>query len=138
MAKKREVTIGKFNITEQGCELQARVGFSLKMFDGDQPIEHVMGIDMSMTKDQLIHLAISTIVIDAQKIMRGLESHAKVREFTGKILGYKDIYPGVRRVSVTKDMSPADIRAKAKSDPAFRKSLMDELMALEDEDVVEE
>jgi hypothetical protein len=134
MAKKREVTIGKFNINEVGCELQARIGFSLKMFDGDTPVEHVAGIDFSMTKDQIVGLAIKSITIDLQKILRGLETHAKAREFTGKVLTYADVYPGVRRtVSISRDMSPADIRAKAKSDPDFRAKLMAELMELEDE-----
>lgn len=138
MAKKREVTLGKFSVNEQGCELQARIGFSLKMFEDDASVEHVAGIDFSMTKSQLIDLAVKSITIDLQKILRGLGTHAKAREFCGQVLGYKDVYPGVRRVvSVTKDMSPAEVKARCKNDPAYRAALMAELEAMEDEDMAD-
>ena len=135
MAKKRDIQLGKFNITEAGCELVARITFSLKLFEGDIAVEHVAGIDLSMGKDKLLTLALSTIVIDLQKILRGFDSHAKVREFLGKTLMLSDIYPGkTGRVSVARDMSPDEIRAKCKNDPDFRKALMAELAEMEDED----
>jgi hypothetical protein len=136
MAKKREVTISSMKVTEQGCELKAKVGFALKMFEGDAPIDHVMNIDFSMTLVQLVMLALKSIVIDAQKIMRTLGSHAKVFTFTENTLGYGDVYPATRatRVSVARDMTPGEIKTRCKTDGAFRKALMAELMEMEDEE----
>ena len=135
MAKKRIVEVGKFAVNDMGCELKAKVTFSLKMFEGDTPQEHVANIDLSIDKAKLIDLAMSTIVIDLQKRCRELENHGKVRDLTKNTLHKADIWPGKRTVSVARDMTPEQIRAKAKSDPVFRKALMAELAEMEDEDM---
>jgi hypothetical protein len=138
MAKKREVAISNMKVVGDGVELAARITFGLSMFKGDPSVEHVMSINFSMKLTQLVMLAIKSIVIDAQKYMRDtLQTHAKVREWTGRELGYTDVYPGVRaaRVSVARDMTPDEIRVKCKTDKAFRTALMAELAEMEDEDV---
>jgi hypothetical protein len=132
MAKKRDITISTMRVTDAGCELKAKVGFALKLFEGDTAIDHVMNIDFSMTLVQLIMLALKSIVVDAQKIMRGLGSHSKVFTMTEKTLSYADIYTSEKRVSVKADMTPEQIRAKAVSDPKFRAELMAELMEMQD------
>jgi hypothetical protein len=132
MAKKRIVEVGKFAVNEQGAEIKAKVTFSLKMFEGDVAQEHVANFDLSVSKAKMIDLAMSTIVIDLQKRCRELETHAKVRDFTKNTLHSADIWPGKRTVSVTKDMTPEQIRAKAFADPKFRAELMAELMEMQD------
>lgn len=133
MAKKREITISKFNVTDAGCELKAKATFSLKMFEGDVAQEHVANFDLSMTKERLVSLAMNTVVIDLQKHCRTLEKHSKVRELTANVLGMKDVYPGRGAVTVRREMSPAEIVEKAKNDPAYRAVLMAQLAAMQDE-----
>ena len=133
MAKKREISISKFNVTDAGCELKAKATFSLKMFEGDVAQEHVANFDLSMTKERLVALAMNTVVIDLQKHCRTLETHAKVRALTANVLGMKDIYPGRGAITVKRDMSPEEIVAKAKSDPKYRAELMAHLAVMQDE-----
>lgn len=133
MAKKREITIGKFNVTDAGCELKAKATFSLKMFEGDTAQEHVANFDLSMTKERLVALAMNTIVIDLQKHCRTLETHAKVRDLTRSVLGMKDVYPGRGVVVSKRDLTPEEIAAKAKADPKYRAELMAQLAAMQDE-----
>ena len=136
MAKKRVVEISKFNVTEAGAEIKAKVTFGLKLFEGDDAQEHTANFDLSLSKAKLIDLAMSTVVIDFQKICRATGAHSKVRDLTKQSVGSSVIWPGKRTVSVTKDMSPEQIREKAKKDPEFRKALMAELMEMEDEDTI--
>lgn len=133
MAKKREITISKFNVTDAGCELKAKATFSLKMFEGDGAQEHVANFDLSMTKERLVALAMNTVVIDLQKHCRTLEQHSKVRELTRNVLGMKDVYPGRGTVVMKREMTPEEIIAKAKNDPIYRKALMDQMAAMQDE-----
>lgn len=133
MAKKREITISKFNVTDAGCELKAKATFSLKMFEGDGAQEHVANFDLSMTKERLVALAMNTVVIDLQKHCRTLEQHSKVRELTKNVLGMKDVYPGRGTVVMKREMTPEEIIAKAKNDPIYRKALMDQMAAMQDE-----
>jgi hypothetical protein len=139
MAKKRDITISNLKVTDKGCELAAKIGFALKMDNSDVAVDHVMNINFSMTLMQLVMIALKGIVIDAQKIMRVMGTHAKVRTWTGNVLGYSDVYPSTRavRVSVARDMTPEEIRGRCKTDKAFRASLMAELEAMEDEDTAE-
>lgn len=138
MAKKQDVTVTRFNMVGDGVELAARIVFGLSLFKGDESIEHVANIDFSMTKAQLVSLVIKSIVIAIQKIGRDVcESHAKMRIFTGNTLSYLDVFPGTRRaaVSVARDMTPSEIRERAKNDAKFRADLMAELMAMEDDEI---
>jgi hypothetical protein len=132
MAKKRDITISNLNVTKEGCELSAKIGLSLKLFEGDTAMDHVLNINMSMTLTQLVMLALKSIVIDAQKIMRTLGSHAKVYTWTDTVKTYADIYAAERKVSIKADMTPEQIRTKAFADPKFRAELMAELMEMQD------
>jgi hypothetical protein len=132
MAKKRDITISNMRVTDSGCELVAKIGLSLKLYEGDVATDHVMNINMSMTLTQLIMLALKSIVIDAQKIMRSLGTHAKVYTWTETPKTYADIYAAERKVSVKADMTPEQIRVKAFADPKFRAELMAELMEMQD------
>ena len=132
MAKKRVVEISKFNVTEQGAEIKAKVTFGLKLFEGDDAQEHVANFDLSLSKAKLIDLAMSTVVIDFQKICRATGAHSKVRDLTRQSIGSSVIWPGRRTVSVTRDMTPEQITAKCKVDKDFRKALMKELEEMED------
>ena len=138
MAKKREITISKFNVTDVGCELKAKATFSLKMFEGDVAQEHVANFDLSMTKERLVALAMNTVVIDLQKHCRTLETHAKVRALTANVLGMKDIYPGRGKIVVKRELTEAEKEAlvlkaleKAKTDPAYKAMLLKELDEVE-------
>ena len=132
MAKKREITISKFNVTDAGCELKAKATFSLKMFEGDGAQEHVANFDLSITKERLVALAMNTVVIDLQKHCRTLEQHSKVRELTKNVLGMKDVYPGRETVTHVREMSLEDIEKKALSDPEYRKALIARLERVQD------
>lgn len=135
MAKKREVNISRMNVVGDKVELAARITFGLAMFKGDTPVEHVMNIDFSMTLLQLVMLAIKSIVIDAQKYMRDkLGTHAKVREWTGNTLGYKDVYPGVRVATMQKAMTDEELIAELK-----KRGLVDRFIdeVKDDEDAAE-
>jgi hypothetical protein len=126
MAKKRTITGQVFNLTEKGVELKFKAGFSLKLDNTDVGQEHVANFDLSMTKDDAIDLMVSTLVIDAQKIMRASGSHAKAREFTKDVISWKRLYPGTRTV-IKKEMTLAEIAEKAKTDPAYRAELLKQL-----------
>jgi hypothetical protein len=123
MAKKREINVASFNMTDAGVELKAKVTFSLKLFEGDVAQEHVANMDLSMSKDAAIKAIMSSEVIDFQKVCRATGDHAKVRALTAKTIGYKDIHPEGRTV-VKREMSEADIIAKAKNDPVFRAAIL--------------
>ena len=97
MAKKREFTKTRFNVTPQGIEIAGKIKFSLKMFDGDTPQEHVVNFDCSFTEEEFLKTFIGQLVVDMQnRIFRPLGSHAKVREVTANTLTKSDIYKGER------------------------------------------
>lgn len=133
MAKKRNIIVSLFKHTAEGSQIKARVDFSLKLFEGDVSQEHTMNLDLLLPKGKLEALAANTVVIDVQKRLRELGDHAKVRAWTSSPVTYDRAYPGRGAITVKREMTPEEIREKAKNDPVYRAKLMAELMGLQDE-----
>jgi len=92
-----------------------------------------MNLDLLLPKGKLEALAANTVVIDVQKILRGLGDHSKVRAWTATPVTYDRAYPGRGVIVQKREMTPEEIAAKAKADPAYRARLMAELAAMQDE-----
>ena len=139
MAKKRDITISTLKCVNDQLQIVARVNHSCKMDDTDTPQDHTTNFDLLVSLKDFVAKTFSTLVIDWQKIGRTSGSHAKMRILEAEPVTWPILYPGVRavRVSIARDMTPDEIRAKCKSDKAFRSALMAELEAMEDEDATE-
>ena len=138
MAKKREVSVTRFNVNEQGAELKAKAKFSLKLFEGDEAQEHVVNYDLSMTRAKVIDLVMSTLVIDTQKIMRTMDSHGKVRTWTSTEKVMADIYPGRKdREPESPEKAAAKALDYAQADKELRKAMLAELLKMDEEDAKE-
>ena len=113
--------------------LRYRLGYSVK-HDGaavSTDYSHIFDLETTVLKG-CEHFKNDVTVRMQNGNLRPLsESTAKSKYPRDKELKYEDVFPGKRR-TVTKDMSPSEIREKCKSDPTFRAALMAELMEMGD------
>lgn len=84
--------------------------------------------------DRFVDTMIGQFKVDRATKLRPLVPN-EARETAGaKTIDFMDVYTKTRTTKV-REMTPQEVRAKAKSDPEYRKKLMLELMELEDEEM---
>jgi len=129
----------KVELANQKIRLRFGLGFTTK-HDGDVVgTDHRATFDLTMLFIRLLELAKNSIAIAVQnKILRPMTSDkAKAWLKAHDPIGYDDAFPGKSTV-VRKVMSDEEIKAKAKADPEYRAQLLEELMAMEDQDDLED